>query len=99
MIVNFLEINRENLSDWSCDTLHSIQGTLAHNLRERWGDASEEKLLLKLISLEIKRKVKIQSINDDAEKTKRWTIKHWDTVQAQSEPIEPLRFGGMLKKD
>lgn len=94
MIVNFLEVNRDNLSAWSCDTLHKIQGTLALNVRQRLGDTNEEKLLLKLISLEIKRKVKVQRINDDAEKIKRWTIKHWDIVQAQSEPIEPLRFGG-----
>lgn len=94
MIVNCLEINRDNLSDWSCETLHGIQGTLAHNVGQGWGDVSEEKLLMKLISLEIKRQTKVQNINTAAEKKRQWTINHWDTVQAQGESLEPLRFGG-----
>ena len=94
MIVNCLEINRDNLSDWTCEALHNIQGTLAHNVSQGWGDVSEEKLLMKLISLEIKRQVKVRNINTAADKKKQWTIKHWDTVRAQSEPLEPLRFGG-----
>lgn len=94
MIVNCLEINRDKLSDWTCETLHNIQGTLAHNVSQGWGDVSEEKLLMKLISLEIKRQVKVRNINTAADKKKQWTIKHWDTVRAQSEPLEPLRFGG-----
>ena len=28
MLINGLEINRENLSDWSCHALRNIQGTL-----------------------------------------------------------------------
>jgi len=94
MIVNCLEINRENLSDWSCDTLHKIQKTLAYNIVHRLGDINEEKLLLKLISIEIKRKIKVQNINTAAEKKKQWTIKHWDGVKARSESLEPIRFGG-----
>ena len=94
MLINGLEVNRDNLQDWSCGSLRNIQGTLAHNVDQGWGDVSEEKLLMKLISNEIKRQVKVLNINTVAEKKKQWTIKHWDTVQAQSEPLEPLRFGG-----
>ena len=44
MLVNGVEINRENLSDWSCHALRNIQGTLAHNVGQGWGDVTEEKL-------------------------------------------------------
>ena len=94
MLINGLEVNRDNLQDWSYESLQNMQGTLAHNVGQDWGDVSEEKLLMKLISTEIKRQIKVQNINVAAEKKKEWTIKHWDTVQAQSEPLEPLRFGG-----
>lgn len=94
MLINGLEVNRDNLQDWSCKSLQNMQGTLAHNVGQGWGDVSEEKLLMKLISTEMKRQIKVQNINAAAEKKKEWTIKHWDTVQAQSEPLEPLRFGG-----
>lgn len=94
MIVNCLEVDRESLSKYSCGTLHLIQGTLAFNVRKGRGDLSEEKLLIKLISLEIKRQTKVQNINTAAEKKRQWTINHWDTVQAQGEPLESLRFGG-----
>lgn len=93
MIVKGIEVQRHNLSSIGLSSLRDIQATLAHNVGQLWGDVTEEKLLMKLISIEIKRQIKVQNINA-AEKKKEWTIKHWDTVQAQSEPLEPLRFGG-----
>lgn len=75
MLVNGVEINRENLSDWSCHALRNIQATLAHNVGQLWGDVTEEKLLMKLISIEIKRQVKVENINLAAKKQTERTIK------------------------
>lgn len=80
MLINGLEVNRDNIQDWSCGSLRNIQGKLAHNVGQGWGDVEEEKLMMKLISIEIKRQVKIDSINTAAEKKKQWTIKHWKTI-------------------
>lgn len=90
MLVNGVEINRENLSDWSCHALRNIQATLAHKVGQLWGDVTEEKLLMKLISIEIKRQVKVENINLAAKKQTERTIKNWDTIEIQSEPLKPL---------
>lgn len=91
MLINGLEVNRDNVHDWSCKALRNMQGTLAHNVGQDLGDTDEEKLMMKLISIEIKRQVKVRNINTAAEKKKRWTIKHWKTIERQT---EPLRSGG-----
>lgn len=93
MLINGLEVNRDNIQDWSCGSLRNIQGTLAHNVGQGWGDVEEEKLMMKLISIEIKRQVKIDSINTAAEKKKQWTIKHWQTIERQIEPLACIKFG------
>ncbi len=103
MLINGLEINRENLSDWSCHALYNIQATLVHNVGQGWGDVLEEKLLIKLISIEIKEKLliklisieikrqtRVKKINDHAEHVKELTIKNWAVIQRQSEPLKPL---------
>ncbi len=90
MLINGLEINRENLSDWSCHALYNIQATLVHNVGQGWGDVLEEKLLIKLISIEIKRQTRVKKINDHAEHVKELTIKNWAVIQRQSEPLKPL---------
>ena len=92
MLINGLEVNRDNIQDWSCRSLRSIQGTLAHNVGQGWGDAKEEKIMMKLISIEIKRQVKIDNINTAAEKKKQWTIKHWQTIERQIEPLACIKF-------
>lgn len=90
MLINGLEINRENLSDWSCHALCNIQGTLAHNVGQGWGDVTEEKLLMKLISVEIKRQIKVENINLAAKKKSEWIVDNWDLVERRSEPLRPL---------
>lgn len=89
MLVNGVEINRENLSDWSCHALHNIQATLAHNVGQGWGDVSEEKILMKLISVEIMRQVKVKNVNLSAKKSE-WIVKNWDLIDRRSEPLHPL---------
>lgn len=90
MIVKGIEVERHNLSSIGLSSLRDIQATLAHNVGQLWGDVTEEKLLMKLISIEIKRKVKVENINLAAKKQTEKTIKNWDTIERQSEPLKPL---------
>ncbi len=90
MLINGIEVNRDNLSDWSRTTLHGIQKTLASNVPQGWGDAAEKKLLMKLISIEIKRKVEIENINLSAQKKSKWVIDNWNLIDRQAEPLHPL---------
>ena len=73
MIVNGIEVSRHNLNDIGLSSLRDVQATLAHNVGQLWGDVTEEKLLMKLISIEIKRKVKVENINLAAKKTSKKT--------------------------
>jgi hypothetical protein len=90
MIVKGIEVERHNLSSIGLSSLRDIQATLAHNVGQLWGDVTEEKLLMKLISIEIKRQVKVENINLAAKKQTERTIKNWDTIERQSEPLKPL---------
>lgn len=90
MIVKGIEVERHNLSSIGLSSLRDIQATLAHNVGQLWGDVTEEKLLMKLISIEIKRQVKVENINLVAKKQTEKTIKNWDTIERQSEPLKPL---------
>ena len=90
MIVKGIEVERHNLSSIGLSSLRDIQATLAHNVGQLWSDVTEEKLLMKLISIEIKRKVKVENINLAAKKETERTIKNWDTIERQSEPLKPL---------
>lgn len=90
MIVNGTEVSRHNLNDIGLSSLRDIQATLAHNVGQLWGDVTEEKLLMKLISIEIKRQVKVENINLAAKKQTERTIKNWDIIERQSEPLKPL---------
>lgn len=90
MIVKGIEVERHNLNSIGLSSLRDIQATLAHNVGQLWGDVTEEKLLMKLISIEIKRQVKVENINLVAKKQTEKTIKNWDTIERQSEPLKPL---------
>lgn len=91
MIVKGIEVSRHNLNDIGLSSLRDVQATLAHNVGQLWGDVTEEKLLMKLISIEIKRQVKVENINLAAKKEVERTIKNWDTIELQSEPLKPMR--------
>lgn len=90
MLINGVEVNRDNLGDWSQTALRGMQKTLASNIHRGWGDVAEEKLLIKLISIEIKRKVEIEDINLSAQKKSKWVIDNWDLIDRQAEPLHPL---------
>lgn len=90
MIVKGIEVERHNLSSIGLSTLRDIQATLAHNVGQLWGDVTEEKILMKLISVEIMRQVKIKNINLSAKKKSEWIVKNWDLIDRRSEPLRPL---------
>ncbi|MDB6263675.1 hypothetical protein [Lactobacillus amylovorus] len=94
MIVNGSSVTRYNLKNKSLYTLRAIQATLAHYVGQGWGDVTEEKILMKLISVEIKRQVKVENINLAAKKRSEWIVNHWDLVERRSEPLHPLHKEG-----
>lgn len=91
MIVNGIDIDRHTLKDVGLSALREAQGALAHNVGQDWGDVTEEKLLMKLISVEIKRKVKIENIDLAAEKKSEWIVNNWELIDRQAEPLHPLK--------
>ena len=91
MIVKGIEVERHNLSSIGLSSLRDIQATLAHNVGQLWGDVTEEKLLMKLISIEIKRKIEIDDINLSAQKKSQWVIDNWNLIDRQEEPLRPLK--------
>lgn len=68
MLLNNFEVNEDNLRSWSVDDLRKMQNELSKLLEEQKGDYREEVLLLRLMTIEIKRQVKIQNINTAAAK-------------------------------
>lgn len=94
MIVDDENVTRDNLKDKPLHTLRNVQATLAHYVGQGWGDVTEEKILMKLISVEIKRQVKVENINLAAKKRSEWIVNHWDLVERRSEPLHPLHKEG-----
>lgn len=90
MIVGGENVTRDNLKDKPLHTLINVQATLAHYVGQGWGDVTEEKILMKLISVEIKRQVKVENINLAAKKKSEWIVDNWDLVERRSEPLRPL---------
>lgn len=68
MLINGVEVNRDNLQDWSIDSLRKMQKELGKNLDHNLGDMDEEQILVHLMTIEIKRQVKISNINLAAKK-------------------------------
>lgn len=73
-----------------------MQKELAHNVDKGLGDVREEMLMIKLISIEIQRQIKVDNINTAAKKKKKWTINHWKTIERQTEPLACSKFGEKL---
>ena len=94
MIINGSSVTRYNLKNKSLYTLRAIQATLAHYVGQGWGDVTEEKILMKLISVEIKRQVKVENVNLAAKKRSEWIVNHWGLVERRSEPLHPLHKEG-----
>lgn len=68
MLINGVEVNRDNLQDWSVDALRKMQKTIGNNLDHNLGETDEELILMHLMTIEIKRQVKISNINLAAKK-------------------------------
>lgn len=67
MIIQGLEINYGNISDWSANRLWHFRHQLRLNIKSRIGNTSEEQLLAELMTIEIKRKQKVEKINLSAD--------------------------------
>lgn len=91
MIIKGIDVTRHNLSSIALPILRNVQATLAHYVGQKWGDVTEEKILMKLISVEIKRRVKVENINLAAKKKSEWIIDNWDLIDRQEEPLKPMK--------
>lgn len=67
MIIRGLEVNYGNISDWSANRLWHLRHQLRLNIKSRIGNTSEEQLLAELMTIEIKRKQKVEKINLSAD--------------------------------
>lgn len=63
MIINMSEVNINNVHDWSTYTLEKFGDTLSRNIYLKHGEIESQRLLLKLIMLEIDRQNRIKRIN------------------------------------
>lgn len=77
----------------------SVSQEVKDNAKWRLGDvivdnSYRRKILMKLISVEIKRKVKVENVNLAAKKRSEWIVNHWDLVERRSEPLHPLHKEG-----
>lgn len=72
MIINMLEVNIDNINDWSTYTLEKFRNTLESNINKNLGEIESQQLMLQLIKLEIDRQNRIKRINlgVDLEKAK-----------------------------
>ena len=62
-----LEVNTDNIHDWSIHSLEKFRDTLSSNIVLKLGKIESQRLMLKLIKLEIDRQKLIKCINSDAD--------------------------------
>lgn len=84
MLISGVEVNRDNLRSWSPEALRKMQEELVKNIDKNIGDAKEQKLLIKLMTVEIKRKNKIHNINVSASKEVDRIVKNWESLVNQN---------------
>lgn len=75
MIINMSEVNVDNVQDWSISSLEKFKATLEKNISQSVGQIESQRLLCKLIMLEIDRKNRIRRINLGADLEKAKIIK------------------------
>lgn len=75
MIINMSEVTINNVHDWSTYTLEKFGDTLSRNIYLKHGEIESQRLLLKLIMLEIDRQNRIKRINLGADLEKAKVIK------------------------
>lgn len=91
MLINGVEVSRNNLQDWSITALRKMQKTLSGNLDKHVGDEKEERILMRLMTVEIKRQVKIENINLAAKAQAKKAIKEVENSAWKSQSIGTLR--------
>lgn len=75
MIINMSEVNIDNVQDWSISSLEKFRAILEKNISRSVGQIESQRLLCKLIMLEIDRKNRIKRINLGADLEKAKIIK------------------------
>lgn len=75
MIINMSEVNIDNVQDWSISSLEKFRAILEKNISLSVGQIESQRLLCKLIMLEIDRKNRIKRINLGADLEKAKIIK------------------------
>lgn len=75
MIINMSEVNIDNVHDWSISSLEKFRATLEKSISRSVGQIESQRLLCKLIMLEIDRKNRIKRINLGADLEKAKIIK------------------------
>lgn len=67
MILDGVEVNRDNIHDWSIPRLEGFKKLLGENIHWSKGDLHEELLLIKLIDIEIGRQEVVCEANKEAQ--------------------------------
>ena len=75
MVINMSEVNIDNVQDWSISSLEKFRDRLSSNIDQNLGKIESQRLLCKLIMLEIDRKNRIRRINLGADLEKAKIIK------------------------
>lgn len=84
MLVNGVWVTFYNLYEWSVSRLRDIKATLSDNIEKSRGDKEFQACLIKLIDIEIDRKIRTENIDLSAERKSRSIIK-----KAGLEHIDP----------
>ena len=84
MLVNGVWVTFYNLYEWSVSRLRDIKATLSDNIEKSRGDNEFQACLIKLIDIEIDRKIRTENIDLSAERKSRSIIK-----KAGLEHIDP----------
>lgn len=66
-LINGLEVDMDNLSDWTTSSLIKFGDQIQNNIGRKLGEVAKQKVFLDLIDLEIDRQQRVQRINIGAD--------------------------------
>lgn len=70
-LINGLEVDMDNLSDWTTSSLIKFGDQIQNNISRKLGEVAKQKVFLDLIDLEIDRQQRVQRINVGADVKKQ----------------------------
>lgn len=71
MLINGIEVDMDDLSDWTTSSLNNFVDTLEDNIKLQSGEVAKQKVFVDLIDLEIDRQQRVQKINIGADVKKQ----------------------------